>query len=65
MDKGCSRSGVSLSEGALLREPGGGLLYWEPWRMCKGRHWGRASLSIGARWGTWKGAHLPGTLRDG
>jgi len=27
---------------------GGGLLHWGPWRMCKGRFWGRASPSIGA-----------------
>jgi len=25
-----------------------GLLYWGPWRMCKGRPWRRASLSIEA-----------------
>jgi len=25
----------------------GGLLYWGPWRMCKGRLWRRISLSIG------------------
>jgi len=31
------------------------LLYWEPWRMCKGRFWRRASLSPGPRWGTWMG----------
>ena len=25
-----------------------GLLYWEPWRICKGRLWIQQSLSIGA-----------------
>ena len=46
---------IVCSEGALWREPGGGLLYWEPWRMCKGRLWGRASLSIGAPLGNLEG----------
>jgi len=31
-----------------LKGGGKGLLYWGAWRMCKGRLWGRASLSIGA-----------------
>jgi hypothetical protein len=31
-----------------LRERGGGLLYWGPWRMYKGRLWRQASFSIGA-----------------
>ena len=40
---------LSLSLRALFEENlEGGLLYWGPWRMCKGRLWRRASLSIGA-----------------
>jgi len=34
---------------------GGGLLYWGPWRMWKGRFWRRASLSIGAPLGNLEG----------
>jgi len=33
-----------------------------PWRICKGRLWRRASLSIGAPLGTWKGACI--SLRE-
>jgi hypothetical protein len=33
-----------LCEGKLE----GGLLYWGPWRKCKGRLWRRACLSIGS-----------------
>jgi len=47
MDERGSRSGISLSEGNLEGE----LLSWGPWRMCKGRLWRRASLSIGATLG--------------
>ena len=32
---------------ALWGEPGGGLLYWGPWRLCRGRLWWGASLFIG------------------
>jgi len=35
----------TLCEGNL---EGGGLLYSGPWRMCKGRLWRWAPLSIGA-----------------
>ena len=40
---------ASLSMGGLSGEPGGGLLYLGPWRICKGRLWKQASLSIGAQ----------------
>jgi len=48
-----------LSEGTWR-----GLLYWESWRMCKGRLWRQASLSIGALLGK-KGLVYrgPGTLK--
>ena len=42
----------------------GGLLYWGPWRMCKGRLWQQASLSIGTLMGNLEGAHVPVTLKD-
>jgi len=36
----------------------GGILYWGPWRMGKGRLWRRASLSIGAPLGNQeRGSH--------
>ena len=34
---------------------GGELLYWGPWRMCKGRLWERAFLSTGAPLGNLEG----------
>ena len=59
-----SRTRAPLSEGALWEDPGGGLLYLGPWRMCNGRLWRRASLSpYGPRWGNWKGDRIPGTER--
>jgi hypothetical protein len=53
-----SRSVVSLS--LSLREPcegnlEGGLLYWGLWRICTGRLWRRASVSIGAQMGNLEG----------
>jgi len=33
----------------------GGLLYWGPWRMCKGRLWKWAPLSIGSPLGNLEG----------
>ena len=39
---------------------GGGVLYWELWRMYKGRFWGRASLSIRAPLGNLEGASYTG-----
>jgi len=58
--RGC-RSGASP-----LRELCGGnlelgLLYFRPWRICRK---GDGHLSIGPRWGTWKGGSIPGTLRE-
>jgi hypothetical protein len=38
------RSSREIYEGNLE----GGLLYWGPWRMCKGRLWKWASVSIEA-----------------
>jgi hypothetical protein len=38
-------------------------VYQGLWKVHKRKLWQRASLSIGAHWGTWRGAHLPGTLR--
>jgi len=40
-----------------------GLLYLGPWRMRKGRLWRQTSL-YGPCWGTWKGDHIPGMLKD-
>jgi len=42
----------------------GGLLYWRLLRICKGRLWKRASLTIWDPWGDhgW-GIPLPGTLK--
>ena len=45
-----------LYEGSLQ----GGLLYWGPWRMCKGRLWERASLSTGAPLGNLEGDSYTG-----
>jgi len=42
-----SGNGASLSAGALLGEPGGGLLYWGSRRICKERLWRWASLLMG------------------
>jgi len=39
-----SGNGASLPAGALLGELGGGLLYWRPRRICKGRLWKQAPL---------------------
>jgi len=41
----------------------GGFFYWRPWRMRKGRLWRQTSL-YGPCWGTWKGDHIPGMLKD-
>ena len=40
--------GVSLSVGVLWGEPGRGLPYWGPWRLCRGRLWRQASFSTRA-----------------
>jgi len=62
-----SGNGASLSVGALWGEPGGGdLLYWGPWRVCKGRLWKWASVSIRSPFlGTWGDAPLLWPLRNG
>jgi hypothetical protein len=50
-----------LGEGNLE----GGLPCWRPCRIGrKGSEDGHL-FPLGPRWGTWKGAYLPGTLRDG
>ena len=50
-----------LSMGTLWGEPGGGILYWGPWRLCRGRLWWRASLSIGAPLGNLEGGSCTGS----
>jgi len=52
--------GLSLSLSLSLRElcEGnlvGGVLYWGPWWMCKGRLWRRSYFSIGAPLGNLEG----------
>jgi len=42
--KEVSRNSASLSAGALLGEPEGGVLYWGSRRICKERLWRLASL---------------------
>jgi hypothetical protein len=59
MDEGGSRSGTSLSEG---NPKGGGLLYWRPWRMCKGRLWRWTSLYIGDPLGNLEGGSYTGNI---
>jgi len=60
-----TENGAFLSMGALWGEPGGRILSWGPWRLCR-KGSGDGNLSPqGSCWGTWKGAHLPGTLRNG
>ena len=54
-------SRTELCEGNL--EMGGGLLYWGPWRMCKGRLWRRASLSIVASLENLEGSSSTGDLK--
>jgi hypothetical protein len=43
----------------------GGLLYWGTWRICRKGYEEEHLFPLGPCWGTCKGAHLPGTLRDG
>jgi len=53
--KGGSGNGLSLSMGALLGEPGGGLLCLGSWRLWKeGSRDGYLS-SWGLSWATWNG----------
>jgi len=46
---------LSLYEGAPFGEPGGGLHYWAPWKMCNSRFWGWDTLLTGALSGNLKG----------
>jgi len=50
-----------LCEGKLE----GGLPSWEPWRIGRKGSGDGHLFPQGPHWETWKGAHLPGTLRDG
>ena len=43
----------------------GGLPCWGPWRIGRKGSGDGHNFPQGPRGGTWKGAHLPGTLRDG
>jgi len=43
----------------------GGLPSWGPWRIGRKGYGNGHLFLLGPRWGTWKGAHLPVTLRDG
>ena len=64
--KGGSRNAANLSVGALWGEPGRGLLYWGPWRICRkgsgdghlsphGPHYGRGEPGTGLIYcGLWK-----------
>jgi hypothetical protein len=62
MDEGGSRSRVSMSVGAL--EGGGGSFTGEP-GGCVKEGSGDGHLSpYRPHWGTWKGAHILGTLND-
>jgi hypothetical protein len=61
--KDSSGNRTSLSMGCLSGKHGGGLLYWRTYRICKGRHWKQASLSIETPLGSLERVHLPGTLR--
>jgi hypothetical protein len=47
-----------LCEGNLVE----GLLHWGPWRMCKGRLWRRAALSIRAPLGNLEGGSYTGDV---
>jgi len=61
MDEGDCRSGASLREfweGNLM----GGFITGNPRRYVE-KVLG-TGISIGPRWGTWKGALIPGTLKD-
>ena len=51
----------ALCEGNLE----GGLPCWGPWRIGRKSSGAGHLFPWGPHWGTWKGAHLPGTLRDG
>ena len=52
---------LSLWEGNLE----GGLPCWVPYRMGRQGYGDGHLFPYGRRWGTLKGTHLPGTLRDG
>jgi hypothetical protein len=41
---------------------GGGVLYWGPWKMCKGRLCRQASLAIGAPLGNLEGGSYTGDV---
>jgi len=43
----------------------GGLPCWGPCKIGRKGSGDRRLFPQGPHWGTWKGSHLPGTLRDG
>jgi hypothetical protein len=51
---------LSLRELCDRNLEGGGLFYWGPRRMCKGRLWRRAFLSMGAPLGNLEGCSYTG-----
>jgi hypothetical protein len=51
---------MELSQGNLEE----GHFYWGPRRICKEDSGNRHLSPQGHCWGTWKGAHLLGTLKD-
>jgi len=51
---------LSLRELCERNLEGGGLFYWGPWGMCKGRLWRRAFLSMGAPLGNLEGCSYTG-----
>ena len=60
MAKRLSGGETSLSMGDLRRETGGKAPLLGILNNREKRLWKRTSISIGPRWGTWKGARLPG-----
>jgi hypothetical protein len=56
---------ASLSMGALWREPGGGLPYWRPWRLCRIRLCWRASFHRASVVETGRGFGYPGLRKKG
>jgi hypothetical protein len=63
--KFCSRTiiGAKPLRSTLEPEGVGRLIYWEPWLMCKGKLWRRASLSIGTPLGNLEGSLYTGDLK--
>jgi hypothetical protein len=64
MRKVGSRNGVSLYEEALWGEHGGKSPFWDPGEYIKEGSGEGYLSSKEPRWGTWKGACIPGILKD-